>query len=421
VYILVILGFLLLRLVLDIWAGSRLRSVSARIAPAYGGRLDAASLSPPAVAPGENRARIVSAAAALTDVQKEPLRREQLMQALAGALPADPVARLAILRRAVAENRLALQVLDEVESRPKANWEIDYAEGFRMRLPSLLEIRDLSNLSAAAGLAALAEGSADEAARRARLGLALAGSLAREPNLLIQLIHVATARVQLRLVRDLLAAGEPSDAALESLADRLEEARATDPVVTGLVGELKVLNGTLGTIDGGAMAWDSQLGRGGSWSRAVAWILRPAVRVAHARTLNDLDLLIQYARLQPYERDARKLRLPSDAPQSWWWRKISPMVLGGFGRGVGSGDEHRAILTLASTAVALRRCRLERGSYPESLKDLAPAFLARVPIDPFTGREPEYARAGSGFTVSVAAPADAPDTTKGMLRWVIPR
>jgi hypothetical protein len=421
VYILVILGFLLLRLALDIWAGSRLRSVSDRIAPAYGGRLDAASLSPPAVAPGENRARIVSAAGALTDVQKEPLRREQLMQALAGALPADPVARLAILRRAVAENRLALQVLDEVESRPKANWEIEYAEGFRMRLPSLLEIRDLSNLNAAGGLAALADGSADEAARRARLGLALADSLAREPNLLIQLIHVATARVQLRLIRDLLAAGEPSDAALESLADRLEEARATDPVVTGLVGELKVLNGTLGTMDGGAMAWGPRADRGGYWSHALAWIFRPAVRVAHARTLNDFDLLIQYARLQPYERDARELRLPSDAPQSWWWRKISPMVLGGFGRGVRSGDEHRAMLALASTAVALRRCRLERGSYPESLKDLAPVFLARDPIDPFTGREPEYARARSGFTVSVAAPADAPDTTKGMLRWVIPR
>jgi hypothetical protein len=343
------------------------------------------------------------------------------MQALAGAIPADPVARLAIVRRAVAENRLALQVLDEVESRPKANWEIDYDDGFRMRLPSLLEIRDLSNLSAAAGLAALADGSADEAARRARLGLALAGSLAREPNLLIQLIHVATGRVQLRLIRDVLAAGEPSDAALESLADRLEEARGTDPVVTGLVGELKLINGTLGTIDGGAMAWDSQPGRGGFWSRALAWLLRPAVRVAHARTLNDLDLLIQYARLQPYERDARKLRLPSDAPQSWWWRKISPMVLGGFGRGVRSGDEHRAMLTLASTAVALRRCRLERGSYPESLKDLAPVFLARVPIDPFTGREPEYARAEAGFTVSVAAPVGTPEQAKNLLRWSVSR
>jgi hypothetical protein len=421
VYIAVFLGILLLRLALDLWAGAHLRSVSDRLAPAYGGRLDAASLSPPAVAPGENRARIVSAAASLADVQKAPLRRDQLMQALAGALPADPAARLAIIRRAVAENRLALQVLDEVEARPKANWEIEYADGFRMRMPSLLAVRDLSNLNAAAGLAALADGSADEAARRARLGLALAGSLAREPNLLIQLIHVATGRVQLSLIRDVLASGEPSGAALEPLAERLEESRATDPVVTGLVGELKVINGTLGAVEGGAVPWDPQADRGGFWPRALVWVLRPALRVAHARTLNDLDLLIQYARLHPYERDVRKLQLPSDEPQPWWWRKISPTILGGLGRAVRSGDEHQAILTLASTAVALRRCRLERGSYPEHLDELNPIYLPDMPVDPFTGREPEYVRTGAGFTLRVAAPSGTPDQAKDLLRWSVSR
>jgi hypothetical protein len=97
------------------------------------------------------------------------------------------------LRQAVADNRLALQVLDEIESRPKANWELIYSDGHRMRLPSLMAIRDLGNVNAAAGRVALADGNLDEAARRARLGLALAGSLAQEPMLLIQLIRVAVA------------------------------------------------------------------------------------------------------------------------------------------------------------------------------------------------------------------------------------
>ena len=421
VYMAVFLGTLVLRASLDVWAGYQLRAVSARIAPTYGGRLDAASLSPPAVAPGENRARLVSAAAALTDVSREPLRRDRFTQALLGAAPAEPEARLAILRQAVADNRLALQVLDEIESRPKANFEIVYEDGHRARMPSLLAIRDLGNLVSAAGRVAVAEGNADEAVRRARLGLTLAGSLAQEPNLLIQLIHLAVGREQLRLIRDVLDAADPSAAALESLAGRIEEVRASDPVVTGLIGELKVMNSTLGGLGGGATPWDPRQEAGGFWSRALVWFLRPAVRVGHARALDDLDRTITFARLEPYEREARKLLLPVDEPQPWWWRKLSPMVLGGLERGVRSGDEQRAMLMLASTAVALRRCRLERGNYPERLDQLAPAFVLRAPIDPYTGRAPAYARSGAGVTLLVTPPPGTPDSIRTLLRWDIVR
>ena len=421
VYIAVFLGILLLRLALDVWAGAHLTSVSARIAPAYGGRLDAASLSPAAVAPRENRARIASAAAALTDMPQDAVRRGQFTGALLGTAPADPEKRLAILRHAVAENRLALQVLDEIESRPKTNWEIEYADGHRMRMPSLMAIRELGNVNAAAGLVSVADRNLDEAARRAGLGLALAGSLAQEPILLIQLIHLAVAREQLRLVRDILAAGDPSAAALERLAGRIEESRANDPVFTGLVGELKIIDGTLGDIERGAAPWDQQRESGGFWSRALAWFIRPAIRFGHARALEDLDQTIQYSRLQPFERNARNIRLPADEPQPWWWQEFSTMLVAGLGRSARSGDEHRAMLVLAGTSVALRRCRIEKGSYPEHLDELNPVYLPDVPVDPFTGREPEYTRSGSGFTLKVAAPAGTAEPTRRLLEWTVPR
>jgi hypothetical protein len=71
--------------------------------------------------------------------------------------------------------------------------------------------------------------------------------------------------------------------------------------------------------------------------------------------------------------------------------------------------------------VALRRCRIERGSYPESLDELAPVFLSQAPVDPFTGREPEYSRSGAGYTLKVAAPAGTQEATRKLLEWVIPR
>lgn len=415
----VLLGILLLRFALDVWAGSRLRSVAERIAPAYGGRLDAASLAPPAVRPGENRARIASAAASLADLPPGPTRSVQLSSALSDVPYMDPSARLAIFRLAASENRLALQVLDGIESRPKANWEIQYADGFRMRLPALMAIRDLSNVNVAAGRIALADGNADEAARRARLGIVLAGSLAQEPNLLIQLIHVGISREPLRLVRDVLAAGEPSAAALEALAGRLDEGRAADAAVTGLVGELKVIHGTLDSVEGGAEIVGGD--RDGFWSRALAWFLRPAVRAAHARTLDELDQLIRYARLPAYERETQARRSLSDEPQPWWWRKLAPVMLGGLGRAVVSVDEQRASLMLASTAVALRRCRLEHGSYPEHLDELNPIYLPAPPVDPYTGRMPEYARQAAGFVLKVTVPSGTQAAAAELMNWSIPR
>jgi hypothetical protein len=290
-----------------------------------------------------------------------------------------------------------------------------------MRMPSLMAIRDLGNVNAAAGLVSVADWNLDEAARRAGLGLALAGSLAQEPILLIQLIHLAVAREQLRLIRDILAAGDPSAAPLEKLAGRIEESRANDPVFTGLVGELKIIDGTLGDIERGAAPWNQQRESGGFWSRALAWFIRPAIRFGHARALEDLDQTIQYSRLQPFERNARNIRLPADEPQPWWWQEFSTMLVAGLGRSARSGDEHRAMLVLAGTSVALRRCRLERGSYPESLDELARVFLARAPVDPFTGRAPEYTRSGSGFTLKVAAPAGTQEAAKGLLAWEFPR
>ena len=417
--ILVVLGILLLRLVVDVWAGAHLRAVSGRIAPEYGGRLDVASLAPPVVAPAENRARIAAAAAALTTLGRSGPLRESVMLAVTRALPADEARRQVILRQALEGNRLALTVLDEIHSRPEANWDIGYNDGPRMRLPSLLEIRDLSSVNAAAGTVALAAGDAGEAARRAGLGMALAGSLGREPNLLVQLIHIAAAGVQARLVQSLLAGGEPSGEALESLAASIEQERAHDPVVTGLTGELKLVHSAFDDWELGDLSRASQ--ETGVGNRALLWFIRPGTRAAHARVLEDLHRTIQYARLRPFEREAQQLRLPLDEPQPWWWRKLSPMFFAGISRAIRSGDEHRAIMMLASTAVALRRFRLERGSYPVSLDELAPALLPRTPMDPFTGREPDYTCSGTGFALKVSAPPGTQGAPRDLLNWSIPR
>jgi hypothetical protein len=131
------------------------------------------------------------------------------------------------------------------------------------------------------------------------------------------------------------------------------------------------------------------------------------------------DRIVGYARLEPFEREARHLRPPSEEPQPWWWRRFISMFTAGSERAVRSGDESRAVVTLAATALALRRFRLDRGGYPPNLDALVPAFLTAVPLDPFTGRPPAYATAGAGFEIRVDAPRDA--VPADLFDWKIPR
>jgi hypothetical protein len=427
-YVVVILVLLLLRVVADLWAGSHLASVKARLAPIYNG-LDVASLAPPAIRPAENRARVLAAAAALVVGDSS---------ALGGALstfsvsPKDPVKRDAVLRKAVADNRAALQVLDEAESRPKSNWDITYRDGPRLRVPSLMEIRNLENVNTAAGLVDLADGRPDEAVRRVRLGVVLGASMAQESVLIVQLIRFAVTRTAYQLLQNVLSTGEPSAVALRTLQVPLDDEANRASIVTGLIGELKLQSSLLDGVESGRQSVgdtgvvDHPLDRvrfARTAEACLAWCLRPGVRVVHAHLLEQLHQFVEYARLQPFERQARSLRRPSEEPQPWWWR-LAPgsftAAWDGLGRANESGDEQRALATLAATSVALRRCRLDRGSYPASLDELVPAFLPRVLADPYTGRPPEYKRDGSGFELRVIPEQNA-DGTRGLLDWRMAR
>jgi hypothetical protein len=95
-------------------------------------------------------------------------------------------------------------------------------------------------------------------------------------------------------------------------------------------------------------------------------------------------------------------------------------MMAGLERAVQSGDELRAEATLAMTAVALRRHRLEQGSYPANLGALVPVYLDSAPIDPFTGRPIDYETAGAGVELK-AQVRDYSRSSTDRFTWSIPR
>jgi hypothetical protein len=58
----------------------------------------------------------------------------------------------------------------------------------------------------------------------------------------------------------------------------------------------------------------------------------------------------------------------------------------------------------AGVALAVERYRLAHGKWPQSLQKLTPAFLTKVPDDPFGGGPLHYRRLGDGVVIYSVGP-----------------
>jgi hypothetical protein len=407
----------------DLWAGHRVNVVVARLEKQYG-RLDRVGgvERPPA---GDNRAHVVGAAAVLIEDLNfgkflDAYRR--FVQSGASApVPAD-------LRTFVEDNRLALRVADEARTRHHSEWDYPFDP------PPLLAIRTLGQASYFDALLNLEAGRPDDAAKAIATGLAVSGSLRQQPALLVQLIRISVAMNQCEAVHRLVIQSEPSKASLEDLAKWLSENKTPDPARVGIISEMKHFNAAFMRLENGTlleygtfqpeMAELQPLVAGPAWrikSEPPFWfgplarLERPLIRVARARYLQRVgELLDVYAGPRP-----RPAFPPSSAgPLGLAW--ILDMSRG-LERAIEGFDKFNSILSATELAVALRRFRLDHGTYPDELSALVPVYVARVPIDPFTGQPPVYARQGDGFHLHAEGGKYAPTVMASALDWTVPK
>jgi hypothetical protein len=135
--------------------------------------------------------------------------------------------------------------------------------------------------------------------------------------------------------------------------------------------------------------------------RPAAVIGRPFVRMARVRSLRLMDQVLD-ALAGPRPRPV--LEAP---PQPQRWELVDRLVdkfTAQIWRYGDTDDARASTWAVAELGVALRRFKLGHGAYPEDLSALVPDYLDHLPIDPYTGRPPAYARRGSGFTLQATGP-----------------
>ena len=398
VLLLGILVALVAGITFDVWTRRQLDPELARLERRYGSLRGRTLVAPP-VAAEYNSARFVRAAAALT--VRPAASPYGLLMASARDFERLPESAIVPrdLRAFVDANTEAMRLAGEAIDRHQSSWDADYAGGGNA--PRLLDLRTLSNAIAIDALLDRKAGRVDEASRKTAAGLAVAASIRNEPSLISQLIRIAVATEQCEAARALIAGGAPSKAALETLARALADNRQTDPLRVGLLGELRYGLDQLVTME------ESPVGR---ISRPL---LRPFMRLTKVHYLREMERLIEIQagpRPHPPFPDSPRPRLD--------WRWFAASVLPGLTRAVDTGDKYDSVLGVTEVGVALRRYRWDRGSYPDELSALVPAYLARLPVDPATGRPPAYARTGAGFRLKAESipnyfSANAP------LEWVV--
>lgn len=391
VLLLVVIALLAVRAGADIWLSRRTQAEGARLEEKYGPlqydavrKLDAWKKWPRRIA-SENRARLIDAAAARVTIS-DANQNFLYMPHTAASVTAEQA------RQIAEQNHDAVQLAIGAANLPHSNWDIVYtSEAYNV--PNVADLGYLSKVLTFAARSDTDAGRADGAIADVRAGLAQSAAMSREPLrvMLVNAIHIAYEQTD--ALKDVLNRTEPSATALSALASTINENLVESPARESMLGELKHSRASWPWVREGWL-WGrrtvdySVATEPTAWMRAVAWTFRPAIRYMALRDYAEKAGAIDLASLPAVQR-AEQL----SALRSWAAGAIRTADLA-------SGSIARAAI-----AVALRRFRIDHGAYPNTLDELAPAYLKAVPIDASTGRRPDYVRSGAGFELPAQMPS----------------
>ncbi len=231
-----------------------------------------------------------------------------------------------------------------------------------------------------------------------------------EPFLISALVRIAVRRIAVLKTERVLAQGEPPPDALSALQRVLEEEDEVPLLLQGARGDRAAIDTFLEAVRRGDVSrrnltglvgWAN--GQKGGFIQDVK-VQASSLALAHcqAECLRFMNRFVDIARRPPEEwrepmrelgKDVKRglplTRLLCEVPM----QKVTLAAL-----------RSHADLRCGAALLAVERYRQARGRWPESLADLVPAYLTKVPTDPFDGQPLRFTRLADGVAVySVSA------------------
>ena len=398
-----VVAALVLHTVLLVTSGIALRNARAELRAA-GRPMTMEEIIPKEVSPSENAAPIYESAFALLKSESvDGKTLEQFVTDTAKEYATQPDLNTT---RVAFENALAnptfsqaLALVEQATTRTPCNFNLQYDLGVSLIVPHLDDILAIGHILNAKILLHAHRGEPQQAYATLETALRMADALRAEPILVCALVHNAQYKMALETLSTLCAIAPPDDETAARLSALLDGVDPVAPFVRALDGERSIygewiyncfadgnIHDLFGPEQGGVWA--------GRFAKAVLGY-RPSLQMDHAFFLRTYARFADKASRPFWEISPPPRMNPDD--EFPWYATLSRFVTINFNSSFLSTVRMQAQLRVARTGLALLHHKLAHGTYPATLAEIDPAFLAEIPLDPFTGTPLIYRPEGDGF------------------------
>ena len=321
--------------------------------------------------------------------------------------------------------RAVLDQITEAARRPRAQYDLRYADGPNALLPHLAIHKSMAGKLRTRSAARVAAGDTAGAAEDIDTILRLAELTGEDPVLIGYLVRVAIQSIAFSAFWAGTSQHAWSDTQLAAFQRRFEGLKQRDSLVQAFRGERLFGKTTFELMRVGKLDPDifgatesDESGNSFGWGLVPrAWLLQS--QAYHSKVLDQVVGALQRcdpergiaAKGSIWETERVDQTLFDTAGRRFHpYRIFTHLLLPGLAKVHAKADRSLTTSRLAITVAGLERHRLATGSYPKSLDDLVPKWVPAVPLDPMDGQPLRYRLNADGtFTLYGVGPNHADD------------
>ena len=335
-------------------------------------------------------------------------------------IPAKPGRPAEDVLIALSRNEAVLSEFEAAGSRPKSRYPIHMEEGFSTLLPNLSQFKVATRLFSLRAAARLDLGEVELAANNVRMAFRIGEAVESESFLIGQLVRYACDSIAMHALWEGMVDHRWNETQLRQFQGLLGARDYSEGIIRSMEAERAIGNMEMERLAQEGVRRLVELDRLGSSSAEDKWIEAPAsvsllmpkgwFQMNHVALMHGYQLLLDQCRASlrgPDRWEARRrFRAEGDPLERFMFQIrgnpdprtfVCGMLLPSLARSIDKTLRAQATASLGMTACALERHRLAHGKYPESLKELVPAYLDSVPLDPLNNEPLHYRATGDGW------------------------
>jgi hypothetical protein len=304
----------------------------------------------------------------------------------------------ALITQYITDNNDALKLLHAGAAIEHCRYPVDLSAGFETLIPDLSEIRSGLYLLKLDAILHAEHSDVQSTIRSIKSCFGIAGSLAKEPITISQLVRSACQNHAATTIEYCVNRIKFTDEQLVELIECTRNSERITDMSYAIVGERCMGISFFmapGSVDPGIV------GGSGIPFRPLLSLYK-AIGMADSDAIIYLDLMDEYVkitRLPLHQRQEAAKTVETRFQSTSRVHILLHVMMPALARITTIDMRNVAQLLTTRVGLAIERYRLAAGKLPDALTDLVPVYLDAVPRDPFDGNDLRYKRLDVGFVV----------------------